>query len=284
MSIFRLFMKVLLTFESTKLQLWGLFESMPQNVQLALQEFGADMTDKIADFINSKSAPVISYAGATAKAVPKVFIGFVVFLLSSFFMLSEPDKFTGLFTKFIPKRISERWESIKKEIKTYLGGYVQAQAIIMSIAFFIIFIGLTILDVSYALLIAIGVAVLDALPFFGSGAVLWPWALVRFINGDIKMGISLMIIYVIIIVTRQFIEPKIVSKRMGTNSMLTLVSMYVGYKTFSLGGMILGPIVLVIIISLYRAGLFDGIIRIFRQIRIIIIKEYKIIVSKLMDL
>ncbi len=273
-----------MTYESTKQQLWGVFESLPENLQATLQELGQDMTERIADFINVKSAPVISYAGATAKAIPKVFIGFVVFLLSSFFMLSESDKFSGLFAKYIPKKITERWDNIKHEIKTYLGGYIQAQAIIMSIAFFIIFIGLSVLDVSYALLIAIGVAVLDALPFFGSGAVLWPWALVRFINGDMKMGISLMVIYIIIIVTRQFIEPKIVSKRMGTNSMLTLISMYVGYKTFSIGGMILGPITLVLIISLYRAGLFDGIIRIFRQLRIIIIKEYKIIASKLMDL
>lgn len=272
------------TYESTKQQLSGLFESLPKNIQISLQAFGTDITEKITDFINSKSMPVISYAGATAKALPKIFIGFVVFLLSSFFMLSEPERFTGLFKGIIPDKMSERWNRIKSEIKIYLGGYAHAQGIIMSIVFFIILIGLSVLNVSYSLLIAIGIAVLDALPFFGSGAVLWPWALVRFINGDIKMGISLMVIYIIIVITRQMIEPKIVSKKMGTNSMLTLMSMYVGYKTFSIGGMILGPITMLLIISLYRAGLFDGLVKMLKHIKKIIKSEYNLVKNKIKEL
>ena len=65
---------------------------------------------------------------------------------------------------------------------------------------------------------------------------------------------------------RQFIEPKLVSKNIGMHPILTLMSMYVGFKVFSIGGMILGPLILVIIISLYRAGVFDGINNFARKV------------------
>ena len=266
---------------NTKNQLSGLFDSLPLNIRIALQTMGSDITTKVSEFINKQSLPMISYAGATARALPKVFIGLIVFFLSSFFMLSEPDKFTGLFSQIIPEGLNTRWERVKEQLKIYFGAYVKAQGIIMLIAFVIIFAGLSIINVNYSLIIAIGVAVLDALPFFGSGAVLWPWAIIRFVNGDLKMGISLMVIYVIIVLTRQFIEPKIVSQKIGTNPLLTLMSMYIGYKTFSIGGMILGPITMMLIISFYKAGVFDGIISIFKIIKNAIKYEYNQIKEKL---
>ena len=126
-------------------------------------------------------------------------------------------------------------------------------------------IGLSILDVNYALLIALGIAILDALPFFGSGAVLWPWTIISFINGDIKNGIGLIIIYLAVIFTRQMIEPKIVSESIGIHPVLTLMSMYLGFKLFSIGGMILGPMTLILIVSFYKAGAFDGVIAITKN-------------------
>lgn len=80
------------------------------------------------------------------------------------------------------------------------------------------------------------------------------------------------------------IEPKIVSKRMGTNSMLTLMSMYVGYKTFSIGGMILGPITMLLIISLYRAGLFDAPMEMLKKLKRLIKREYGIVKNKIKEL
>ena len=269
--------------ENTKNQLSGLFDSLPLNLKISLQTFASDITTKVTDFINKQSLPMISYAGATARALPKIFIGLIVFFLSSFFMLSEPDKFSGVFSHVIPEGVSESWERVKYYLKTYLGAYLRAQCIIMFVAFMIIFTGLSVIGVSYSLIIALGIAVLDALPFFGSGAVLWPWSLIRFINGDLKMGIGLIIIYVIIIVTRQFIEPKIVSEKIGTNQILTLMSMYIGYKTFSIGGMILGPVTMMLIISFYKAGVFDGIIKLFKLIKNTIKYEFNQVKEKLKE-
>ncbi len=242
------------------------YENLPMNIQEAITAAGESISDKAANFINTKSTPMVDSAGSVAKALPSVFIGVVVFILSSYFMVTENKAVTSTVYKLFSDRFVERLRIVKAEIKKYLGGYLRAQGILMLIAFGIMFIGLSILDIDYALLIALGIAFLDALPFFGSGLILWPWTLISFLNGDIKHGVGLIIIYAAVALMRHFTEPKLVSSRIGMNPILTLMSMYVGYRTLSIGGMILGPIILMLIISFYKAGVFDAPIRILKNI------------------
>ena len=76
----------------------------------------------------------------------------------------------------------------------------------------------------------------------------------------------MLIIYLSVVLTRQMIEPKIVSSNIGMNPLMTLMAMYIGYKIFSIGGMILGPVLLMLIISFYKAGAFDGLIKFSKKI------------------
>ena len=250
-----------------------IYDNLPMNVQTAITALGDSISDKAAHFINTKSMPVVDYAGNFAKALPSVFIGVIVFILSSYFMVSDNKSVSRAVRKIISPKFMERLIMVKTELKKYLGGYCKAQVILMFIAFLIMLIGLSILDIDYALLIALAVAVLDALPFFGSGLVLWPWTVLAFLDGDIRLGIGLIIIYAAVALMRHFTEPKLVSSRIGMNPILTLMSMYVGYRTLSIGGLILGPIILMLIISFYKAGVFDAPIRILKSIGTFIKKE-----------
>ena len=247
--------------ENVQQNLSHFYMSMPDDIQNIFDNMGNNLKDSLKHIINDNYKPVMHGAGNVAKKLPSIFIAIIVFILSLFFMVSGQGNVDGLIRKIIPKRIIEKATDIYGEIKKYLGGYVKAQLIIMSIAFVLIFTGLSILRIDYALLIALGVAVLDALPFFGSGAVLIPWSIISFISLNFGTGIGLLILYLSIIFTRQMIEPKIVSSKIGINPLVTLMSMYIGYRVFSIGGMILGPIVLVLGISFKKAGLFDPIIR-----------------------
>lgn len=242
------------------------YTNLPINIQEAISAVANSISEKAADFINVKSSPVVDYAGSFAKALPSVFVAIVVFILSSYFMVSENKTVMSTVQGVFSPKLIERLNMIKAELKKYLGGYVKAQGILMCIAFVIIFIGMSLLDIQYALLIAFGIAFLDALPFFGSGLALWPWIVVAFLNGNIKLGIGLIIIYVAVALMRHFTEPKLISSRVGMNPILTLMSMYVGYKTLSIGGMILGPVILMLIISFYKAGVFATPIRLLKKI------------------
>ncbi len=250
-----------------------LYDNLPVNIQEALAALGENISDKAAGFINTKSLPMVGNAGNFAKALPSVFIGIVVFILSSYFMVSDNKTVSRAVKKMIGPRLTERLSMVKSELKKYLGGYCRAQIILMFIAFLIMLTGLSILNINYALLIALAVAVLDALPFFGSGLVLWPWTVVACLTGTIRLGVGLIIIYAAVALTRHFTEPKLVSSRIGMNPILTLMSMYVGYRTLSIGGLILGPIILMLVISFYKAGVFDAPIRILKAIGTFIKKE-----------
>ena len=252
-----------------------IYIKMPDNVQEVLDNLGQQALSSVTAFFNQ--TPVVERAGNFAKALPGIFIALIVFFLSLYFMITDAKGVSVFLHKIVSEKTLSKLANIRTELKKYMGGYVKAQAIIMSIAFAVVFVGLSILNVNYALVIALGIALFDALPFFGSGAVLWPWAVVSFLNGSIKTGVGLLIIYLGIVLTRQTIEPKVVSSSIGLHPIMTLMSMYVGYKTFSIGGMILGPITLMLVISFYKAGVFDPIIRFLGKIKNAAIQElYKI--------
>ena len=237
----------------------AMYSSLPEGVQDVGVELGDDVVKTAGEVLKNNSLPVFYGIGNFAIALPKIFIWIIVFILSLYFMISDSRKMKRYIGKCCTKRFLIRLRRVQRYVKKYVGGYVKAQLIIMSIAFIILLIGLSILDIEFALVIALGIALLDALPFFGSGAVLWPWAAISFMNGDIRCGIGMILIYLAVICTRQMIEPKIVSEHIGVYPVFTLMSMYVGYTVFSFGGMILGPILLILGVSFYKAGAFDGI-------------------------
>lgn len=255
--------------------------ALPQNLQDIFDNFSMQILDWLTDL--ATNTHIVRSAGIFAKKLPSIFIVAVVFILSLYFMITDAKKVSCAVKKPFSEQFIQRMDTFKTEIKKYVGGYIKAQLTIMCISFTILLIGLSILDIRYSLVIALAVAILDALPFFGSGAVLWPWAIVSFIMHDISIGIGLIIIYLAVILTRQFVEPKIVSKNIGLHPIMTLMAMYVGFRTFSIGGMILGPLVLVLIVSLYRTGIFDNFILAVKNTLIKIGREIKNITTTLND-
>lgn len=250
----------------------NIYKALPSAVQEVLNTAGGNLFDSLSALAQESPTPIFQSAGNIAKRVPGIFISIIVFLLSSFFMISDSETVSRFLKNMFAEGFYTKLSRTKLEIKRYVGGYVRAQLIIMMFTFTILFIGLNILGVEYSLLIALGTAFFDALPFFGSGAVLWTWSAISFLSSEFKRGIGLIIIYLCVIFTRQVIEPKIVSQKIGMNPILTLMSMYIGYKTLSIGGMIFGPLLMMLFISLKRAGFFDGIIS-FGSVIITIIKN-----------
>lgn len=244
----------------------ALYAALPENIQLLITGIGDTVSGKASGFLDNKSEPVVDYASRFARAIPKVFVGVVVFILATYFMIADSEGVSQKVKSMLPEKLRIRVAAVTGQLKTYLGGYLKAQGILLCIAFFVMFLELSVLRVHYALLIALGVAVLDALPFFGSGLVLWPWAIIAFATGNIKMGVGLIVVYVSVALVRRFAEPKLLSSKMGTNPILTLMSMYIGYRLIGIGGLIVGPIIMMIAISFYKAGIFDGLIRLVKLV------------------
>lgn len=130
--------------------------------------------------------------------------------------------------------------------------FLRCQLIIMSIVSVICILGLYFIKNEYPVLLGIGIAIMDALPILGSGMIFIPWSIIMLINGDIYTAAILFTIYLICQVVREVLEPKLIGNRIGIKPLYTLMAMYVGLKLFSIAGFFLGPIGLLIIITIYK--------------------------------
>ena len=164
----------------------------------------------------------------------------------------------------MPKKWVQKIGAHIREITKGLGGYLKAEVILILVSFVISVIGLYFIrfigmDVKYPLLMALGIGFVDALPILGSGSVMVPWAIICGINGDFKLGISIIVLWIIMSLVRQFLEPKIVSGKIGIHPIFTLIAMYTGFKIIGVMGMLIGPIVLIILKNIFATVLDQGV-------------------------
>lgn len=121
--------------------------------------------------------------------------------------------------------------------------------------------------IEYAVFLALIIAVLDFLPMLGTGTVMIPWALYLVLCGNLPLAAGLVILYAVTQVTRQLIQPKMVSDSIGIDTLTTLVFMFIGWRAAGLIGMIVAVPVGLIILKLSEAGAFDHILKSIKELR-----------------
>lgn len=262
-------------FEKLTNNLKNIYLSFPDGVRALVDNIIANIRYDTSEFFKTSYTPVMIGAKNFAFSIPRIFFVTTVFIISLYFMISRSDKINDKIKNLIPDCMKNTIKRSALQIKKYFGGYLKAQFILMLVALVIMLVGFLILDVKYSLLLAFGISLFDALPFFGTVMILIPWSIVGFLNGNFAIGVGMIVIYVVLVTVRELIEPKIVSTNIGISPLLTLVSMYVGFNVFSIGGLIFGPFVLMFIVSLYKAGVFDGIISLLKKLYKYIIYESK---------
>jgi len=244
----------------TELMFATIFEvlhKLPGNSAGSLEEILINSGDYVAEAISGLSVPTISAVGNLAKRVPDIIIYTIMCLLAAYFFTVEREQIYHRTAEKLPQNVQNCWKLIKQCFVKSIGGYFKAQFKIEIWVYLLIFIGLTILRVDYAILIGLGIAMLDILPFFGTGAVLWPWALISLINGHYLMAAGLMIIWGSSQLLRQFIQPKFVGDTLGVHPIPTLFLLLAGYKISGVIGMILAVPLGILTVTLYKEGVFQ---------------------------
>lgn len=215
------------------------------------------LINKLYQVLASNAQPLIRKTASIATVLPGAFLGIVMTIVATILMMSGRTQIITFLHKQFPQMWLHGIGGIRNDLFGALAGYIKAQLKIMVVVFVELFIGFTIVGNKYALLIALGTAALDALPIFGAGAVLIPSALWGFITGDYRVGIGCAIMYGCTIVLRQMLEPKVLGKEIGLHPLLTLFSMYIGFKMAGVIGLIFGPIFTLVFKNIFSAYL-DG--------------------------
>ncbi len=233
------------------------YNRFPKEVQQKISEAGEEISDYLGDFVGNISMPTIAAVGNFAKQLPSILISVIMALLSSYFFVAEREDIIAWFRRVMPKSMQERFAVVRKGMVKAIGGYLKAQLKIELWMYLLLFVGLTILQVNYAALIALLIAILDFIPFFGTGTVLVPWAIIKILSSDYKLAIGLLIIWGVGQLVRQLIQPKIVGDSIGVAPIPTLFLLYIGYRLAGVGGMIVSVPIGLVVYTMYEAGAFD---------------------------
>lgn len=247
-------------FDNIANSLQGISKLLPQGVKDGWSNIAANFEAAIGEWIGTLSEPTVEVAGNVAKSIPSIMIAVIITILSAYFFIADRDNIIAWAKKVAPRPIRERMTMVTSYFKNAVGGYFKAQFQIMLVLSSILFVGFMILNVNYAIVLAIVIAFLDFLPFFGTAITLLPWAAYKLLGGDIKTAIGLVVLYALTQLVRQVIQPKLVSNEIGLKPLPTLILLYIGYKFGSVWGMIIAIPIGMIIINMYNAGAFDYIL------------------------
>lgn len=279
-TLFLVLLLGLLTFGGFEivLQLILLFKKLPEylptiqtealNLVDHLRNLYLELPADVVDTINSSLTEVFSWGKSLFKDTASFLVNFLAalpgflillliigisFILMSYFLPQLKRQFLNLFTDHAQIKVNH----VLADLNGALIGFVRAQFILSSLTYVITLGGLMILGVKYALAIALIIVVVDILPILGTGSVIVPWAVYAFFHGDTKLGIGLLILFLVITVVRRIVEPKILGENIGLGPLAVIISLYLGVTMLGGIGIFLGPIIFIIVQSLRKAGLLN---------------------------
>lgn len=226
-----------------------------------LTEFFNNLGVSIGDAIESLPSQVDldAFGGMRSMvgSIANIVFYVIMVMLSAFFFIAERDWLYEKLAVMMPKGITQKYEVFYESLKRAVGGYFKAQLHIEVWMYILILLGLTFLQVRYALLIALLIAVIDILPFFGSGIVFLPWAIVTALGGDYVRALGFLIIWGVGQLVRQLIQPKIMGDSIGMEPIPTIVLLFLGYRLAGVFGMLIAVPLGIIIVNMNDAGFFD---------------------------
>ena len=248
-------------YEQSKIEYNAIYKSItefinntPDTISNSIYELGLQLIGKVTQLATKIVNGVIDFI----MFVPNIMVYIIITFLATLFLVTDRRTITRYITDLFPNELVKKISNVVVKSFKSLGNYLKAMCIMICITFIELLIAFTILKQPYPLTLAIIVAIVDALPILGTGTVLIPWAIYSAITGNIGMGIGLLVVYLVITVVRQLIEPKVVSENIGVHPFITLLAMYIGLKIFGLFGLIVGPVVMVIFKNVFETMFSAG--------------------------
>lgn len=235
-------------------------QRLPVDLSEGLANIFANIDTYIGDLIGTLGVPTLSFAGDIVSHLPNLLVQSIFMFLAAYFFIADKENISTNIRTMVPQSFWDHITFIKEMFSHAVLGYFKAQFKIMGVIAAILFVGFMILRVDYAILWAILIAILDFIPFLGTGTAIWPWAAFQLLTGDYYTAIGLMIIYVICLFVHQLLQPKFVGDTVGMDPLTTLICMFIGYRFSSVIGMIIAIPIGIIIINLHKEGAFDKII------------------------
>ena len=231
-----------------KIQL--ILEPIDMSLAQLVNEVGKTLASTLAGYATKFSGWAVRTLATGAVSIPGALIQIIITVVSSFYIAADYRSVMDFLKRLIPASHRDSVVQVVSYARTAVVAYIKSYSILFCLTFVELWIGLVILKIPYELGLAFGIAVFDLMPVLGVGGILLPWGGIALILGNLKMGIGIIVLYLVIAAVRNSVEPRIVGKEIGLHPLATLVAMVVGLRLAGLVGMMLLPISLVAIVKL----------------------------------
>lgn len=227
-------------------------ERAPEGLRNLAQKTVTEVFDGNTPLLEQAAGKVPAMLTAVASGVGSSVLAVGTGLLSAFLISVRLPRLRSALSNRLPKSWHEKYLPALRRVRHSLFLWLKAQGKLSLVTWGIVTLGLWILGVDYALFVGALVAVVDAVPLLGTGTVLVPWAVFSLIRGEDLRGIGLLCVYGAAAITRTVLEPRIVGRQLGLDPLLTLLSLYVGFRLWGVPGLLLTPILVSAAISITR--------------------------------
>lgn len=235
---------------------------LSDEILVVIQNSTQDLLLTVSNWLRNALTSLIN----VVTSLPSIVICIGIALIALYFICVDKIYILDQIEHHLPKIWVKKMGNHLRDLIKTLGGYLKAEATLVIVSFIISLVGLYILksvgfNIQYPLLIALFIGFVDALPILGSGSVMIPWAIICAINGDINLGIAILLLLITMSVVRQLLEPKLISKNIGVHPIFTLIAMYTGFKFIGVMGLLIGPIVLIIFKNIFSNLIDKGVFK-----------------------
>lgn len=220
----------------------------------AYNALAASINSSLGNAITGISRQVVAQVTSVTLKAPGFLLKLLITVIATVFLTIDFPKIKAFVMRQLTPRIQDLFHNARVQLGRTLWSYTRSYALILAITFAELALGLTLIGIPNALGIAILIALFDILPVVGSGLVLLPWTVYTLLTGNLMRGIGLAILYVVVIVVRQIMEPKIVGDRVGLHPLVTLLCMVLGTYLFGGIGLLGLPITVALIHALNKQG------------------------------
>lgn len=228
--------------------------SCPGNIQRWLSDLFTVRAEQLRTWALTLSSKCIQGAADALANLPSIFLFATTTVLAIFFTTSAFPSIVSFLRRQLPTSRLHQAGDVKENLLLTLSRWLKAQLILLCVTFVELLLGFFILRQPYALLLTAVITLIDALPVFGTGTVLLPWAVLCLFLQHTPKAIALVAMYAVITLVRSFLEPKIMAAQANLPPIAALISMYIGFCTFGVAGMLLFPIALLLLKQLHDAG------------------------------
>ena len=214
-------------------------------------EIEESITEALSGMVGSLLSSVGSALTGVAAQIPGILLFIVITVIAAVYFALDLERINAAVKRIMPSNAFDFLVRLKNGALSLVAKYLRSYFLIMLITFSVMLVGFVILEVRYALLFAVVIAILDLLPVIGVGTALVPASVFCFATGDGRLGVGLLVLFAVSAVIRQLAEPRILGKHLGVHPLLTLAAMYIGYSFFGIFGIFMLPVI-VVVLGIYK--------------------------------